>query len=964
MAGAAEARRLSFRALDIEQIGHVYEGLLDHTAKRAGEPYLGLAGIKDQEPEIPLAKLEELQARGEKDLVKFLKEETGRSEAAIKKAMKTLFDTQAVSRFRSACQGDEAQWLRVQPFAGLVRLDSFGYPVVIPMGCVFVTEGTDRRSSGTHYTPRSLTEPIVQYTLEPLVYVGPAEGVPKDQWKLKSARELLDLKVCDMACGSGAFLVQACRYLSERLLEAWDQAEKDAQPRQQGNLFVGSKSAQHDGVRITPYGMFSVGGLYEQLVPLDMGERLTYARRIVAQRCLYGVDKNPLAVEMAKLSLWLLTLAKDKPFEFLDHAIRCGDSLVGIHHLDQLKHLNLTGLQQVAQAFVEGLERTLMQAQNLREQLESVNAFSVEQVEQQEQLYQQSQLLTVSLKAASDLLIADAFTQTETGLVKVVTRFANGKTDDLVEVANKALQGKQTFHWPLEFPEVLQKRGGFDAFVCNPPFMGGTTISSRLGKALLTYLTLCYASRLKSGGRADLCAYFVVRMNTLLRRPGCLGLITTNTISQGDTREVGLDTVLGSGSQLIRAVATKKWPGTASLEVSQLWFQKGEWRGQCMLDGQPVSKIDALLTSHNRVNAAPFRLAENMGNACEGSKPMGMGFAITPEEARTILSRCEKSRDVLFPYINGDDFMSSPTQEASRWIVNFFDWPEAKAQGYSACWQIVEERVRPYRQEKNEQNEYIRRSPLPEKFWLYGDSRMAFYRKIKSFRRVLVAAQTSKYVSLAFQPNDRVFGQTTIMIAVQDDGRFAALSSTIHAEWIMAYCSSLKKDPRYLVSDGYETFPQPKINPRCEEEGKAYHSFRSQVMLARQEGLTKTYNRFHEPGETSDDIQQLRQFHVQMNHAVAVAYDWTDLDLGHGFHQTKQGLRYTISEPARREVLARLLKLNHERYAEEVRQGQHNKKSSGKGRAKKGTANDEGTPRLFSLKQDIAQERTITDEPN
>ena len=92
-------------------------------------------------------------------------------------------------------------------------------------------------------------------------------------------------------------------------------------------------------------------------------------------------------------------------------------------------------------------------------------------------------------------------------------------------------------------------------------------------------------------------------------------------------------------------------------------------------------------------------------------------------------------------------------------------------------------------------------------------------------------------------------------------------------------------------------------------------------MLARQEGLTKTYNRFHNPDEAAEDIQKLRQLHVEMDNAVAAAYGWTDLDLGHGFHETKQGLRFTISEPARREVLARLLKLNHERYAEEVARG-------------------------------------------
>src|SRR5262249_39730931 len=206
--------------------GHVYEGLLDHTAKRAAEPFLGLAGTRDKEPEIPLSVLEKLLVKGEAELVNFLKEETGRSESALKKALKVELDTQEAARFRTACQSDDALWKRVRPFAGLVRLDNFDYPIVIPKGSVFVTVGTDRRSSGTHYTPRSLTDPIVKYTLEPLVYAGPAEGKSKNKWKLKSAKDLLELKICDMACGSGAFLVQAARYMSERLLEAWDEAKK------------------------------------------------------------------------------------------------------------------------------------------------------------------------------------------------------------------------------------------------------------------------------------------------------------------------------------------------------------------------------------------------------------------------------------------------------------------------------------------------------------------------------------------------------------------------------------------------------------------------------------------------------------------------------------------------------------------------------------------------------------------
>ena len=126
-------------------------------------------------------------------------------------------------------------------------------------------------------------------------------------------------------------------------------------------------------------------------------------------------------------------------------------------------------------------------------------------------------------------------------------------------------------------------------------------------------------------------------------------------------------------------------------------------------------------------------------------------------------------------------------------------------------------------------------------------------------------------------------------------------------------------------------------------------------MLSRHEGLTKTYNRFHDSDETSADIQKLRQLHVEMDNAVAAAYGWTDLELDHGFHDTKQGVRYTISEPARREVLQRLLKLNHERYAEEVKQGLHEKKKPKATKSmKEAKANTQAGPSLFKDEEDDA----------
>lgn len=512
--GAAEARKLSFRSLDIEQIGHVYEGLLDHTAKRATEPVLGLAGTRDKEPEIALAELETIAAKGEKELLKFLKDETGRSESALKKGLNGELDDQLASRFRTACQ-DSDVWKRVKPFAGLVRFDTVGYPVVILPGSVFVAAGTDRRSSGTHYTPKSLTEPIVQYTLESLVYDGPADGLPKGQWKLRPARELLDLKICDMACGSGAFLVQACRYLSERLLEAWGQEEASVQRTTQVGLFGTAPKQQHETVRITPHGQPSSGGLYEQLVPLDLDERQTYARRIIAQRCLYGVDKNPLAAEMAKLSLWLLTLAKDKPFEFLDHAIRCGDSLVGIHDLDQLRKFNLDGRGENNSLFLQFLDPRIKDVIELRRRLETMQVHSVEDVQAQERLLLEANEKLERLKCAADMLVAAEFLRWDQhelieeelreeeesdnhrgpawlrakkateqfrqaarlhAAIQIADHFDDAELDDLRDQAWTWLNGQRTFHWPLEFPEVMVGPGQTHQ---SCPRVSGNRISSR-----------------------------------------------------------------------------------------------------------------------------------------------------------------------------------------------------------------------------------------------------------------------------------------------------------------------------------------------------------------------------------------------------------------------------------------------------------------------------------------------------
>jgi hypothetical protein len=988
--GPAEARRLSFRSLDIEQIGQVYEGLLDHTAKRATEPVLGFQGTRDKEPEIPLAELERIAASGEEKFLEFLKEETGRSEPALKKALKAETDIQLLSRFRTACQGDEALWKRVEPFAGLVRFNDMEYPEIITTGSVFVTAGTDRRSSGTHYTPRSLTEPVVQYTLEPLVYVGPAEGMPKEQWNLRSAKELLDLKVCDKTCGSGAFLVQVCRYLSERLLEAWEEIEKiiqaaepqhrewtyDAQEIEKVPIAAESEESYVAGVqpelkvvstqiRITPYGEPATGHPSEQIVPQDMDERIAFALRIVAQRCLYGVDKNPLAVEMAKLSLWLLTLAKDKPFEFLDHAIRCGDSLVGIHNLDQLRRFSLDGKGEDNNLFLHFLDPKIKEAIALRRQITERQANTVEDVEAQDRMLQEANEKIDWLKCAADFLIAAEFTPgsaadkraaRDDAAIKVAAHFNDSDLPTFRREAQKALAGQVTFHWPLEFPETMVERGGFDAFVGNPPFMGGRKISSNFGDEYEHYLKKHLLAGAK--GTLDLVLFFLVRGATNLRQNGIGGFIATDSICESDNREIGMP-YLFSRVRPIRAVASHPWPGVAGVRISRIHFIAGQWSGAKFIGDVQVDSISTMLDSSVHLNE-PHQLLANAGFCSDGIKVQGIGFVMSEEEAQSIISVEPQSADVIVRYIVGDDINNHLEHLSERRVINFWDRPESECKFYRIPWKLVIERVKPYR-------DGLTKQVHEECFWKFWDRREAFFDRVRRRDTIFVCSKLSKHLGICRGNPNHIFSEKAKVFDFSTYTAFAVLQSSFHIIWSLTWGSSTGETPAYVGSRCFDTFPFPPdfYNPgktimldteannrTLEEAGATYYALRRRVILNRRECLTKTYNRFHDPNEKSDDIQKFRLLHIEMDNAVAAAYGWTDLGLGYDFHETKQGVRYTISEINHHKVMARLLKLNHERHEEEVRLGLHESKASA-GKGKRQAKAHAGGATLFDSDENV-----------
>ena len=240
-----------------------------------------------------------------------------------------------------------------------------------------------------------------------------------------------------------------------------------------------------------------------------------------------------------------------------------------------------------------------------------------------------------------------------------------------------------------------------------------------------------------------------------------------------------------------------------------------------------------------------------------------------------------------------------------------------------------------------------KRKERRDRWWQYAEKCPALYRTIAGLDRVVVLSLVSNKVAFAIVQNRTVFAHKLAVFALNGLDDFAVLQSFFHYNWCWQYCSTMRTDLNYSPSDCFETFPFPDLSSHTPpttltEIGERYHTHRCRITMEHQEGLTKTYNRFHTPDETAEGIQKLRQLHVEMDNGVAAAYGWADLDLGHGFHETRQGVRFTISESARREVLARLLKLNHERYAEEVKQGLHEKGAAARSaKRRKAMADDE-----------------------
>jgi hypothetical protein len=916
--------RISFRDLDVEQIGYAYEGLLGYTAQRTETTVLGLRaknGKDGDEPEVSLQVLERLldeHPDGPDEFAKSLTDWIGHDQPGaepetpkrIAKALYADVETRTgISRGLNAVVRDGDLRSRILRFAGLLRTDLRGLPYVVQSGGLVVVESAARRNSGTHYTPRALAEEVVEHALEPLVYVpGPLDAEDHEDWRLVSSARILALRVADVACGSGAFLVAAARYLAARLVEA-----RTREARERGEA-------------------------------AGAGPSIIEARREVICTCLYGADINPMAVEMCKLSLWLISLDRGKPFSFVDDRVFCGDALLGVTDVQQLKgvHIAPTLERLDNPGFTAGVDRMLRDAVSLRQRL----AQPIDELDPGRSLKTKRQLMnqldeTVGqLRDIGDAIIAaglrldgksgkaldDAYESLSLALLRAYP--PDGGAGDRLDLerieessltppAETGLPRRKPLHWTVEAPEVVIEHGGFDAIIGNPPFLGGKKITPAMGHDYRGWLV----SQLAGGttGNADYVAYFFLRAFSLLRAAGRLGLIATNTIAQGDTREVGLDRMVAAGLDITRAVRSAPWPAkSANLEYAAVWGTKSPSRSietRPVADGVPCARISTLLEPEGRETGAPARLKENKRIAFQGSIVLGKGFILGPEEAAEWMREEPSDRVVLAPYLNGDDLNSRPDCSASRWIIDFGERSEQVARTYSLPWRRVRADVRPTRIVKDAKK-YPR---MVNEWWKYWNARPGLYAAIADLDEVLAIALVSNTVMPVRVLIGQVFSHKLAVFATDSYELQAILSSGVHQMWAVKYSSTLGSGTNYSPSDVFETFPRPGESSELDEIGRRLDTSRREIMLRRQLGLTSLYNMVNDPVLSGDaDVDLMRGIHEELDRRVADAYRWDDLDMVHGFYEYRGMTRWTVTPQTRVELLDRLLELNHERAGAEA----------------------------------------------
>ena len=630
----------------------------------------------------------------------------------------------------------------------------------------------------------------------------------------------------------------------------------------------------------------------------------------------------------------------ETPFSFVNDKILHGNSLLGLTDVRQLKrqHINPDAANPQQHLFEIDVDGILRQAAQLRRHLanEVNNADPQRSVNTKRRQWKRFQDVTAELTEIADAVVATGLKHggrpgraLNVAYENLGIALGEAYPSDLFDseprraMLEEILEAGLTptvptdyerwklLHWIIAVPDVME-RGGFDAIIGNPPFLGGKKVTPSVGSNLREWFVNVLASGAK--GNSDLVGYFFLRAISLLNRKGNIGLIATNSVAQGDTREVGLDRMEAGGFTITRAIQSRSWPvKSATLEYAAVWGTRGSVsvHAETVADGIPAPYgISTLLEPAGRVKGHPKRLVENRGFAFIGSFVNCVNeFTMSPRTAKDFIAEDARLKKIIYPFLGGEDVNQRPACDAPRWIVDFTGYNEEEIKSFGRAYQWALSRVRPAR---------MRLTNKPrqrERWWLYESAGVDMRRAIAGLDEALAITLVSKTVMPMRVTTAQVFSHALAVFATDSYSDQAVLSSSLHQMWAIKYGSGMRSDPRYTPSDVFETFPRPALTDWLAEVGRTLDNDRREIMGRRDLGLTKLYNLVNDPDYSDDDVARMREIHVELDEAVMDAYGWGDVELDHGFHAYRQMQRWTVSPAARVEILDGLLEENLRRAA-------------------------------------------------
>ena len=409
---------------------------------------------------------------------------------------------------------------------------------------------------------------------------------------------------------------------------------------------------------------------------------------------------------------------------------------------------------------------------------------------------------------------------------------------------------------------LLSQWARVNAIIGNPPFLGGKHIRMALGDE---YIDKVFQRFPDVKDSVDFCAYWFRLAHQHIDANGRVGLVATNSISQGKSRVAALDYITQNDGYIHEAISTQPWSGEAKVHVSIVNWCKTKPENY-YLDNQQVSHINSALKSSIDVSQA-VRLKANLNKCFQGVIPVGEGFIVTEQQVTDWIKADVNNKAVLKLFSMGANLAKNPHGKPERWIIDFNDMSIEDASDYQLPFAHIKATVKPKRDNNRD-------AKARNYWWKFLRPRPEMRKAISGLSLYFTVPRVSKWAIFIPAPLNWLPGDKSVVVATEDFYILGILTSRVHRTWMHAQKSTLKADIAYTHNTCFETFPFPqqvegKIVEQIRAKAVELHQYRSQQMESKQWGITTLYNKlFNEPSS------QLYKLHEQLDKLVMQAYQF------------------------------------------------------------------------------------------